>query len=334
VVAGRLADRAGHNTSLRLSNVAAGCVIAISAAVEFSVPSHALACILGASVLLGCCDALRISSMQALVSDVTPPGRLTNGLAAMNLVTQLTTLFGSVVGGVLLGPLGFSISLLLAALCHFGAAICNVVAPSEALRPDVATEKPEGKLSLSVVWRDEHLPGIVALIVFAEIFLFSTVALLPSFVHRALHAGPFGLGLLLGGEALGGAVVLVIMTLIVTPRARTTAVACIALGGVALVAQSAAPSIVTVLPVLIVFGAVLSALDTTTQSLLQKSVGVNVRGAAAGVWVAAVGVTPLGQLGLGLFASLVGIRQALAAFGIVDLIGASVAKAGTSRVVR
>ena len=292
IPAGRLADHIGHSTSLRLSNLIVFGVIMASAILNALVPSGAAAWILGSALLLGCCDALRISSMQALVNDVSAAGRVSNGLAAMNLVTQVTTLAGSLVGGVLLGPLGLTTCLFLAAICHPAAALCRVPTPTPETH---SVLDPEGGLVPGVRSNRSRsqLVRIAALIAFAEIFLFSTVAILPSFVQKALDGGPFGLGLVLAAEALGGAAVLVVMTVITPVPSRTTFLMGLSLGGIALLGQSVAPTVATLLPAIALLGAALSAIDTTTQSVLQANVTVDQRSTAAGVWVVAVGVTPV-----------------------------------------
>ena len=54
--------------------------------------------------------------------------------------------------------------------------------------------------------------------------------------------------------------------------------------------------------------------------MLLANVAPHQRGAAAGIWVFAVGAAPAGQLLLGALVELLGVRGTLATVGLLDLL--------------
>jgi MFS family permease len=87
--------------------------------------------------------------------------------------------------------------------------------------------------------------------------------------------------------------------------------------GVFLVAYATAPTFALALFFTCCAGAASAVVDVGEQTAMQASVDPSVRGRAAGLWVLAVGLGPLGVLEVGILAQAVGARAAQAINGAV-----------------
>jgi hypothetical protein len=87
--------------------------------------------------------------------------------------------------------------------------------------------------------------------------------------------------------------------------------------GVFLVAYATAPTFALALFFTCGAGAASAVVDVGEQTAMQASVDPSVRGRAAGLWVLAVGLGPLGVLEVGVLAQAVGARAAQAINGAV-----------------
>ena len=61
----------------------------------------------------------------------------------------------------------------------------------------------------------------------------------------------------------------------------------------------------------------MASLDTLSQSLLQRNVDDSERGSAMGIWFFAIGFGPLGLVGIGAAATVIGAPAALAINGVL-----------------
>jgi Transmembrane secretion effector len=317
--AGVLADRLGPRRSVALGNAAAAAIIAGTAAAA-AAGVLSLVVTMAAAVLLGCCDAFRLAGVQALAHDLVRHGSTENGLASMNLTTQLFAFAGSTAGGFLLGAAGLPACLAVTALGHGGAAWFAERSP-RAAHPAVAAEAA-GSLrdGLILIRRSARLRLLAGVVMLAEIVFFSCLAVLPSYARQAIGGGPGTLGILLGSMSLGGVLALAAMTAAAVPAARLVLLAGSLIAASALLAQSVAPGLAAAIAALVVLGGALAAIDTATQSLLQRSAPRGRRSAAGGVWVFGIGAAPAGQLCIGATAAAVGVRWALAEFALAGML--------------
>ncbi len=315
--AGVLGDAIGHRRTMVLADLLAASVLG-GLAVLAGMGHLVLAWLFLASVLLSVADALRQSSAQALV-DGARPGRGAAPLASLNLVGEMAMLVGSVAGGALFTHVGAAWTFGVAAFAHLCASTAMY------LLPDPATKRaslPRGAMRAGVrlVRRDRQVRDLVFVIVGCEVCIFSAATLLPIFTHDALHSGATGLGILMGCVAAGAVVSLTWLIGRRGPALPGLLWISIVAGAASLIGLSVSSVLAVACVPVLVFGAALSGLDTLTQTLLQRSVPAAQRGAAAGIWVVAVGAAPIGDLATGAVASVIGVRATIAAFGCLGLL--------------
>jgi hypothetical protein len=160
---------------------------------------------------------------------------------------------------------------------------------------------------------------LVVLVMGVETFLFSTLALLPTFTHRILGGGSATLGLLTGCASGGGVIALSALRRMPRTRYWRLLLGALVVGPVALLGQSAGTSVIIAGVMLLTLGGALACIDVSSQALMQFLAPADRRGALGGLWVVAVGSAPLGQIGSGMVASVLGVRAAIATFGLSGL---------------
>ena len=119
--------------------------------------------------------------------------------------------------------------------------------------------------------------------------------------------GPTGLGVMTAGRQAGGLLGLWILAGLGTTRKKGWLTLATALGfGGGLMAFSLSVNIYTFLAVLLFVNACAMAVDTLYKTLMQDLVPDEERGRAMGSWVLSVGFAPVGHVGVGALAGLVG----------------------------
>jgi hypothetical protein len=94
--------------------------------------------------------------------------------------------------------------------------------------------------------------------------------------------------------------------------------------GLAILAFSAASTLLVATAIMLVIGACASAFDALEQMMIQLVVPEDQRGRAVGIWVFSIGTAPVGHLEVGTLAALVGAPTALLANGAFVVAGALV----------
>src|SRR5262249_53445718 len=150
---------------------------------------------------------------------------------------------------------------------------------------------------------------------------FASQTLLPTFARDVFAVGAAGLGTMTFARSAGAVASLLVLAHLggAWPLGRSFLCGAAALG-VALVLFASTPIYWLALALLAVVGAAAGTLDSLGQTLLQRSADERERGAAMGIWVFSVGFGPLGLLGLGAAADLVGAPLAQAASGALLLL--------------
>jgi MFS family permease len=347
---GALSDRVDRRRMIRWTNlIAAG--VGLAAALLVLGGALAVPAILVLSFVFGTIDSARIVATQAYAYDLVGAENATGGLALSNLGTALFGSVGALLGGVLIAWGGLGSGFGVAALAWLGAALllgrwsAPVIQPG---LPDGPVERPverpvdrpvdrpepSPRRALTLLARNRDLRWILALVVVAEVFGFSSMALTPTFARDVLQVGAVGLGVLVAGRSLGAVVGLAGLVRI---GAMTRTGAALLVGGVAfgtalvVFGLSALPPLSLV--VMFVIGAAAAGVDTLAQTLLQHATEDAERGAAMGVWLFGVGIGPIGVIGLGAAATVFGAPAAQVAFGVM-LIGLSVVLASVGPVRR
>ena len=162
-----------------------------------------------------------------------------------------------------------------------------------------------------------------------EVFGFTHMTLLPVFAKEVLHVGATGLGIMTAIRQVGGLLGLWVLAGLAAFRKKGLMMFLIAIGfGCGQMAFSLSNNIYYFLGVLLLVNACAMAVDTIYKTLMQDNVADEERGRAMGSWVLSIGVAPVGHLGVGALAGVLGAPGALlingsilAAIGIGTALG-------------
>jgi MFS family permease len=170
---------------------------------------------------------------------------------------------------------------------------------------------------MTLLVRNRRVALIALIVIVAEILGFSCATLFPTFARDVLLSDATGLGLLVAARYAGSIVALLVLARATVGGGRSGRVIVLAtLGmGLALFGFAVSRSFGLSLVMLFGVGVASAGIDTSVQSLLQRSVDDTERGAAVGVWYFAIGFGPIGQLALGAAAGAIGPPLALAISG-------------------
>jgi MFS family permease len=210
LVAGQIADRYDRRRLLQIWQTVEGLAAAALAIGSLSgwVTKEF---ILAAVFVFGVGRAFDAPTQQTLLPGVVPVPLFTRAVAASSSTTQLATITGPAVGGV---------------LYTFGptvpyATCCVLFFTSIALLTFVQMERFVSKRSpislaaffagISYIRRNPIVLGVISLDLFA-VLLGGTTALLPIFASEVFHTGPEGLGLLRASPAVGALAIMALLT--------------------------------------------------------------------------------------------------------------------------
>ncbi len=165
-----------------------------------------------AAAFVGTFSAPSRAAEKAIIPDIVGDDEeaLVAGNTAVQLATQITTMLGPVLAGLLIGVMGNANLLWLDSVSYVVSALVIGLGVFPARRERVAAQ---GNLfadtaeGLRFLW-DNRLLRITVLYIVALVFAFAAVidAALPVFVKDTLHAGPVVLSVMLGAWGLGSVV--------------------------------------------------------------------------------------------------------------------------------
>jgi MFS family permease len=324
VPAGVLSDRFGRRFMLVAAN---GCQALISFALALAAAAHGASApvLILASGAYGVADSVRLVTGMNLTYDLTHRSHPLRGMAWANLVSSGGQAIGALIATGALSRLGPSAAAAaVGAVFLVGAAAAvrvQTIPPAD--RPDRSPLLASIKAGIGLLGHARTLTLLFSVAVIVEWFAFSGSALDPVFAGSVFAAGPFGLGLILLARATGR---IVGSGLLVwhghARRPISWIAAAVGLFGAFLIAFAAAPTFPAALLFICGAGAAAGIVDVAEQTAMQASADPSVRGRAAGLWVLAVGLGPLGVLEVGGLAEALGARATIAINGaVVTLFG-------------
>ena len=315
ILAGAIADRLGLMRIVKLSQILAGLVAALFAALIFT-DLITIEAVVVLSVLFGASEALghpaRMAAVHAMVDRNDLSAAIAVGAAAFNA----SRIVGPAIAGGLILLTGTGFVLALCALIFLAFYLL--------LRTIHIVETATGqKLSLELfvdIWRGfvyvyRH-PGIrflMTLMFATSFFVRPVIELMPGVSGQVFDMGPAGLSLLLsaiGAGALGASLWLArrgemagLTGLVVVSMLGT---------GVALMAAMVLDSIWIAAAFLVVVGAFMLTGNVSAQSLIQNAVDSDVRARVLGLYiVVAHGLPAVGAIIMGWIASHAGLQATI-----------------------
>jgi MFS family permease len=335
---GALSDRMDRRRMLQ-GAILLGAVTALVAAWTGYSGSLTLAILLVVAFVEGTLDTAESTLGRALVYDLVGGEGAVNGMALEQLGGRGIGALGSVSAGVLLASIGAAgpfLAMMIAGTIGV-LALFRVPGGRRVRQPDAAaTALPKRRRShlvvalqgFAVLWRSPAVLLIAVIGATAEVFAFSSDALLSTFSRDVLAIGATGLGNLTAMRQVGGvAGLLVLAALANRVHAGKLLFWMCGLFAISLVAFAGSSSYVLSLLLMLAIGVAWASLDVLLPKLVQDRVPDEERGAAVGVWNLSRGAGPLGNLETGALAGSVGapIAQAINASILLAVVLAAAA---------
>ncbi len=319
VLSGAITDRWERRGLLRIGSVGAAAVAFATGLLLLQGLTNVwiVIALVGA---LGVMFAFAITVRQTYTFDIVGSGLSLNGLALGAMAMQGGGIIGSLVAGALIEIAGAGWQFMAAAVCY----LCAAAATLALRNPG----RPSGSAAVSVLRNltsyvsllrnRRFLLALMLLTAATEVLGFTHMTLLPVFAKEVLQVGPTGLGVMTAGRQAGGLLGLWLLAWLGTTRKKGVMMFATALGfGVGLMAFSLAGNIYTFLAVLLFVNACAMSVDTLYKTLMQTLVPDAERGRAMGSWVLSIGFAPVGHLGVGALAGIVGAPRALLINGAI-----------------
>ncbi|MBN06150.1 MFS transporter [Ponticaulis sp.] len=280
-----------------------------------------LAALLGTHVVLGSLRAMNQPIRVSYSYDLVGGERIVTAIGTLNIGLRLGQLFGSLVAGGITEWAGAQWAFGVLAASHMVAwfLVSRVKSAGRAAVPE--TERvPIGRNLVEYLGElrsNRTLMMLVLLTASVELFGFSFQTGMPELAATRLELGADGLGQLHAARAAGGVVasLLLAMGFSWLRRPGRAYIGVITIFGLGMIWVSQAESLPAALASLFLVSAMAVASDILTQSMLQLSVPNALRGRAMGAWSLAIGISPAGQIEMGLLIGALGLGGAFAVNG-------------------
>ena len=336
LLSGAIADRWQRRGLLRFGTLG-GSVIALTMAIALLSGLESVWLVLALVASLGSTFAFVLTVRQTYTYDIVGPEYALNGLALGAMAMQGGGIAGSLAAGAMIEIVGPGWQFGAAALCYLCSALATlaIANPGVSARPAASSvlQNLAGYVRLLRSYR--LLLVLMLLTASTEILGFTHMTLLPVFAKEVLMVGPTGLGILTAGRQAGGLLGLWILAGLATIGKKGLMMFATAAGfGLGLMAFSLTGDIYSFLGVLLFVNACAMAVDTLYKTLMQDLVSDEERGRAMGTWVLSIGFAPVGHVGIGALAAVVGAPRALFINGVALLSISAIAAVALPRIRR
>ena len=270
---------------------------------------------------LGTARAFFNPARQSIVPNLVPPEHLANAVTLNSTAVHVATISGPVAGGLLYG-LAPEMAYLTAFLLLIVAAVLArfLPPPNQKIVHEYATWKTL-VAGFQYIWRAKIVLGAISLDMFA-VLLGGATALLPVYARDILDVGPWGLGLLRAGPAIGGiSVALYLMTHPIRDHAGLIMFAAVFAFGVFTVVFGLSETVWLSVTALVLMGGADMVSVYVRNTLVQLWTPDNLRGRVNAVNQVFIGVSnEVGGFRSGISAALIGAVPAVAIGGLGTMI--------------
>ena len=268
----------------------------------------------------GCVFAFSLTIRQAYTVDIVGTQHALNGLSLTSMSMQAGGIAGSLASGALIEGVGPGWHYVGVGASYMAATAILLATRTSQRAIQDARESVLRNLAgyIQLLRQNRILLILMCLASITEVFGFTHMTLLPVFAKNVIGVGPAGLGIMTAVRQGGG---LIGLAFLVSLREyRRKGLLMFVVGGtfgLGLMAFSVSASLLFFLAVLAVVNASALVVDTLYKTLMQANVTEEQRGRAMGSWVLSIGTAPVGHLGIGGLASVLGAPGALLVNGAV-----------------
>ncbi len=315
-LAGGLVDRFSPRTMLRLAQVAlvvsTGGVLLLLSLGQLSIWHTYLAAFLSGVGYTG-----DFSARRAWLSSVLPAPMLVTGIAVD--ITSLTgsMLVGPAVAGLALawvGPAGAYVGMVLLVLLAM-VLVARLPVPARRL----AARAISSWQAVRAILADRRMRAVLLITVIANTVGFPFNFLLPVVARDTLQVGPLQYGLLSSAIGVGALISSILLTGLQTRFALRTFLAGTLLFMTGITALGLSRSYSLSLLVMLAYGLGFSGFAAMQIATTLRAAPPALRGRAMGGVALAIGLQPVGVVGLGALADTIGASPAVAVFGAVGM---------------
>jgi MFS family permease len=320
LVAGQLADRYDRRLILQLCQSVEGTAAAALAYGSFT-GAISKQFILAAVFCLGAGRAFEATTNQALLPAVVPSEMLPRAVAASSVTTQVATISGPAIGGLLYAVSPTFVYAICTALFLCATLQLALLQPARmtSTRPPLTFETFFA--GISYIRRNRILLGVIMLDLFA-VLLGGATALLPIYAKDVFNVGPWGLGLLRSSPAIGALVSLAVLTRTpLTERIGRIEFTAVAVFGLATILFGLSGSFWLSMLALVVLGSADSVSVVIRMTLVQIETPDDLRGRVSAVNSLFVSMSnQIGDLRAGTVAAWIGTTPAVLVGGFGTLV--------------
>jgi len=268
-------------------------------------------------VAFGVARAFFGPAQQSLLPNIVPPEILSNAIAMNSLSWQAATIVGPVAGGLLYGvapeaAYGLTVALMVGAaiLVYFIPRTQQKTVPEPATWATIAA-------GFNYIWHEKIVLGAISLDLFA-VLLGGATALLPVYARDILDVGPWGLGLLRSGPAVGAIGVALYLTVRpIRDHAGFWMFVCVALFGLFTIVFGLSTMVPLSIAALMIMGGADMVSVYVRETLIQLWTPDHVRGRVNAVNMVFIGASnELGEFRAGVSAAIFGTVAAVAIGGV------------------
>ena len=335
-LSGAVADRLERRLILRFITLGAGIAAGLMALLLLTDVAQVWS-VIALIAVAGGISVFAQTTVLAYTYDIVGHEHALNGLSLYALSYQIGGLAGVLIVGALIATSGPGWSYLAVGAGYLASVVVLLGTRKSATAPQFRRESVLRNLLgyVQIIRQNRVLLVLMCLVSMTEVFGFTHTTLLPVFAKDVLGVGPLGLGFMYAVRQGGGLLGLALLASMRDYRRKGLLMfAAAAATGAGLMAFSLSSNLFFFLGVLALVNIFLQSADTLYKTLMQDNVPDEQRGRAMGSWVFSLGVAPVGHLGIGGLASLLGAPGALLVNGAV-LAFASVATAiGLPRIRR
>ena len=313
LLSGAIADRWDRRVLVQIGSLGASAVALIMALLLLGGLEN-IWVVVALVAALGSTFAFVLTVRQTFTYDIVGPEYALNGLALGAMAMQGGGIVGSLVSGAVIEAAGAGWQFIAAAVCYLLSALATLTIrdPGRSIRPAAASVLQNLAGYVRLLRNYRLLLVLMLLTAATEILGFTHMTLLPVFAKEVLHVGPTGLGVMTAARQGGGLLGLWILAGLGGVRKKGIMMFATATGfGAGLMAFSLSGNIYSFIGVLLFVNACAMAVDTLYKTLMQDAVSDEERGRAMGSWVLSIGFAPVGHVGIGALAGVVGAPRAL-----------------------